>query len=160
MKSKIDTEFSDRREHWHFLFPKFLSLLLVGGLICAIYASNYAMGLPSHNRAIDKIYADTWAGVGLVTAGVASMLLAGYFKGKYSIFWAKALEVKLDERERSVRNRVFLRAYRWMIALMLFGLLGLLQSTNDKLRSVSGWVFFILAVSLPSIIASFHKNAR
>ncbi|QQS18408.1 hypothetical protein IPL68_07520 [Candidatus Saccharibacteria bacterium] len=145
------------QKHREFLIPKIVSLFIIAGLVVALTATQQASGMPS---GIDKIYTETAANWALLVSGASALILGGYYGGKYSILWAKAVEIRLDEREKSVRNRVFLRAYRWMVALMFFGLLGLMQSTNGHMQTVSGWVFLVLAISLPSIIASWTRASR
>lgn len=162
-KSKSETSVLEN-EKVAFAFPKIASLMIIAAVWTFIELLSRASTLQPHGQheaILTQRYYQTAAGWVMVGAFVLSSLLIAYFHGKYSIFWAKAVESKLDERERALRNRIFLRSYRWFLAIMfLFGGLGLFTSEITLVREKAYWVILLTGYVLPSVVASFHKNAR
>lgn len=142
-----------------FAMPKLFVLLIAVCIYLAFYFTGRAQNVTLAADPHRFFMLENWGRAMLIIAAVLNSLLVAYYRGAYSIFWAKAVEAKLDERQRTVRNRVFLKAYRWMIVAALLAFT-LLSNSDDDIRTLTAWSLAILAVGLPSIIASFHKNAR
>jgi hypothetical protein len=153
---KDDATLSPR---FSFSVSKIFVLLIAVSIYLAFYFTGRAQNVTLAADPHRFFMLENWGRAMLIIAAVLNSLLVAYYRGAYSIFWAKAVEAKLDERQRTVRNRVFLKAYRWMIVAALVALT-LLSNSDDDIRTLTAWSLTILAVGLPSIIASFHKNAR
>jgi hypothetical protein len=87
-------------------------------------------------------------------------------KGVYWFWWLQLQNVKPDERQAIVRQRVFARAYGLSLVLMALFLRGAIQSFTQYTDPAQGdlisrtvWVLVIFFVSLPSILAAWEKNS-
>jgi magnesium-transporting ATPase (P-type) len=141
-----------------FSVSKIFVLLIAVCIYLAFYFTSRAQGEALAGVSRTVFVFENWGRALLVAAAVLNSLLVAHHRNVYSIFWSKAVEAKLDERERAVRNRVFLHAYRWMIVIVFIAIT-LSADLNAEVQTLTAWTLVILAVGLPSIIASFHKNA-
>jgi hypothetical protein len=163
MTIQIPEKDAESYKHFHYIFPKLLSVLVAVGLYQAIVLNVAVSGMETKGKPdmiVQAIHMQSWGNIWQIVGLVSSALLISYFNGKYSLFWATNIESKLDEREKAVRNRVFLRAYRWFFVVLILGLGGTLHNPSQRVQSVAMYAMLLLLITLPSMIASFHKNAR
>lgn len=155
-----NVSYEEKHPRLAFALPKFASLILLASLALSILSNKLAFAAQEAHDMTSRFTWEGWGNVGVITAIILTIALVSYYNGMYSVFWSKAAEVHLDERQKALRNRIFLRSYRWMILLLWLFLFGILQDANQRVQIYATWVTMILMVALPSIIASFHKNAR
>ena len=147
---------------WRSLALKVVSLLIPFGIYLSILLTSVAGTIQNTDDWDKKFLYENWGTALIIISLVLSLLLIAYFKGAYSIFWAKSTELKLDERQLAVRNRVFLRSYRWFI--LLFFLAGAnttayMHAADPRVQTFTLNGLLLLAIALPSILASWNKNA-
>lgn len=146
-------------KHFKFVFPKLASALILYAVFVAIDFRNTAEILKKTDMSASIDYA-VYSNIAAISALVLAMFLVAYYRGAYSIFWAKAMEVSLDERQKALRSRLFLKAYRWMALIVFFGLMSDLQSASQDVQITATYSLFVIWISLPSILASFYDKAK
>ncbi len=145
------------------IYQKVLSVITVGAFITMFGAwftrLNYEpyMSTPSQLEKMASISAITF----LVSMALLSWLQSNHFKV------IKSKKTKLDEREASVRARVFEQSYKTLVILgvvvMLLFSHSISELSQDPERSVHiTWQAFfglMFAITLPRIVASFQNDA-
>jgi len=159
-KHSKHASFEENHPKLAFALPKVVSLCIVASLIFSLYANKMAIAAKEAGNMSERFSWEGWGNAGIVFAAVLAVALVSYYRGMYSVFWSKAAEANLDERQKALRNRIFLRSYRWLIVLLWLFLFGILQDASQREQIYATWITMILVAALPSILASFHKNAR
>ncbi len=159
-KHSKHASFEESHPKLAFALPKIVSLCITAGLLFCLYANKMSIVAKESGNMPERFSWEGWGNAGIVFAAVLAVALVSYYRGMYSVFWSKAAEANLDERQKALRNRIFLRSYRWLILLLWLFLFGVLQDANQRVQIYTTWITMILVAVLPSILASFHKNAR
>lgn len=127
----------------------------IGLSIASTYASTHITRYDSwHNK---FVYENI--GVGLLFAAyAATAILMNRQKFVYWPFWSASDKKHADEREKTVRNRVFEKAYRTNILLVLLGL-WLASVSSQRMHHELYQAAILCLLGLPSIIASWQKDS-
>lgn len=139
------------------IIVRVLSVLAVAGLIGGVWLNILALDQPLEKHAHLRFILEGWGNVCVVASFLLVIGLHLYYKNAYSIFFARAYESQLDERQKGVRNRIFLHSYRWFL-LILFLSFNLLTESNPRVETITFYALAILAIGLPSILAPWYKN--
>jgi amino acid transporter len=98
-------------------------------------------------------------GVALLFLAFASVLLL--FSGQqsaYFLFWSKDNRWHADERQKAVRNRVYEKSYRVVIALLVI-VLWLYQIPSQRLQDELIQAMILCIFGVPAIIAAWQKDS-
>ncbi|MGB4759040.1 MAG: hypothetical protein WBP26_03200 [Candidatus Saccharimonadales bacterium] len=134
-----------------------LSALTVLGLIGGIWLNVMSMKQPEFGESTMRYILEGWGNACVVMSFLLVIGLHLYYKSAYSIFFARAYESQLDERQKDVRNRLFLHSYRWFL-LMLFLSYNHLMNSSPRVETITYYTLAVLAIGLPSILAPWYKN--
>ncbi len=94
----------------------------------------------------------------LISAGLLASALVHMQQYTYWPLWGKTKRSQADERQITVRQRVFERSYRSIIFIGIFSLW--FTNTDDhRARLALGWVLGILFLTLPSMYAAWQKDS-
>jgi len=102
----------------------------------------------------------------IVMQAVFAWVLKRAQYGVYWFWWLQIQNVKPDERQVAVRQRVFVRAYGTAVILMVLFSQGAIQAfvhyanpARDDLIARALWALGIFLISLPSILAAWEKDS-
>jgi hypothetical protein len=98
-------------------------------------------------------------GVALLFLAFSSVLLL--FSGQqsaYFLLWSKDDKRQADERQKAVRNRVYEKSYRVVIALLLI-VLWLYQIPSQRLQDELIQAMILCVFGVPAIIAAWQKDS-
>lgn len=145
---------------------RWTSLALLLSALLAYYLSANAYGDPYHNFPVSINFAwQNWGAIFIVLELILAYLLKRQQGGMYWFFWLQLKTTNPDERQKTVRQRIFERAYGFALIVMLFTALhlGVLAEYDSDARGVlitrTIWIVGIFLVSLPSILAAWQKDS-
>lgn len=94
----------------------------------------------------------------LFTAFVMAVALINIQKFVYWPLWSKADRAGADERQQFVRQRVFEKAYRYIL-ISVFVASFLFNLQDHRMRLMLGWTLVLAVLSLPAVIAAWQKDS-
>lgn len=94
----------------------------------------------------------------LFLAYACTLILMNRQRFVYWPFWNTKDKAQADERERSVRNRVFEKSYRIMILLGFF-VASLAQTPSQRMHHELLQASILCLFGLPSVVASWQKDS-
>lgn len=139
------------------LTARILATLTIVGSVVGIIATHLST---SQNYAFSRTqFVLENTGVGAIfVAGVAAAILINTQRFVYFPLWSKSDKARADERQTLVRQRVFEKAYRYFIGVLL--LAGwTLDKSNQVIVSRTLWTVAILCLSIPSLLAAWQKDS-
>ena len=143
-----------------------LAMIACGGagLALAVHA-NYMSPYTAHTK---RFVVENWNIVLIALEVVLAYILKRLQGGAYWFSWLQLRKPVLDERQKQVRQKVFERAYAFMLIMFL---ITVVDASNERVQyATSGpgnynliarvaWAVGVFAVALPSVFAAWRKDS-
>lgn len=144
-----------------------LTLGIIASAVLGVYASGLGYPHPT------SLYPIQTVDMVMQNIGVALLALELVFayslkyvqQGVYWFFWLQLKRTHLDERQKTVRQRIFERSYAYSLIIMLFtvsSVTGMSSYATEVRNSLIARIIFavgVILISLPSILAASQKDS-
>lgn len=150
-KNKTNTARNEKLE-------KIFSILIICGFLAGLIATKLSTLDIAYNQTGIRFVLENVGTGGIFIGFLFSCMLTDLQKYVYWPLWGKLDRSHADERQLFVRQRVFEKSYRYMIFLVIAGVL-VVGFQADRMQKVAPYLIGLSAFSLPSIIAAWQKDS-
>lgn len=135
-----------------------LSVTTSAGFVAGVLFTKLSTLNTAYNQTRGQFVFENIGTAGIFAGFLSAVLLIDMQNYMYWPLWGKFDRSNADERQLFVRQRVFEKSYRYMIVLVIVGVL-LVGFQADRMQKVAPFLVGLLAFSLPSVIAAWQKDS-